>query len=324
MSIGIDIAKKTFEVTVLVGESGQEHKSFANTEKGFKALDKWLKKLGAAGGHVCMEATNVYWEELAEYLHAAGYRVSVVNPVRLAGYARSQMRRNKTDKVDSEVAAAFCATQSPELWQPPNETQKQLRRLERHRADLQQTLTQTKNRLATAKEPLVRQSLGRLSESVKGEIAQIDEQLDALVAQSPELSEQLSLLTSLKSVGKRTALQLMAEMYDLAHYTDASAAAADAGLTPAKHESGESVRRKVKLGKVGKAAVRGALYLPALNAMRHNPLLRTFAQRLRKKGKPEMVIICAVMRKLLHIAYGILKHRTPFDPNFRRPALLAS
>src|SRR5688572_31448710 len=111
----------------------------------------------------------------------------------------------------------------------------------------------------------------------------------------------------------------MAEMYDLATYPDANAADADAGLSPAKHESGHSVQRKPKLSKVGKASVRGALYLPAMNAIRHNPIVKQLADRLKAKGKSPMVIIGAAMRKLLHLVYGVLKHKTPFDPNWAHP-----
>ena len=87
----------------------------------------------------------------------------------------------------------------------------------------------------------------------------------------------------------------------------------------ATYESGATVRKKPKMSKVGKASVRGALFLPAMSAIRFNPLMHTFAERLRSKGKSEKVIIGAVMRKLMHLAYGVLKHQTPFDPNYRQP-----
>lgn len=324
MYAGIDIAKATFDVTVQ-GASGQKvHNSFPNTPKGFKALVKWLRKQGAKTAHVCMEATNVYWEALAEYLHEAGYRVSVVNPARIAGYARSQMQRNKNDKIDSAVACDFCATQQPDAWQPPTATQKELRSLERHRDDLQKMLTQNKNRLATTKDPTVRESLQRVINSLTAEMAEMDKQQDALLKETPTLKAHFDLLRSIISLGPRTAIKLLAEMYDLATYRSADAAAADAGVTPASFESGATVRKKPKMSKVGKAAVRGALFLPAMSAMRFNPLLRTFAERLRNKGKSEKVIIGAVMRKLIHLAYGVLKHQTPFDPNYQQAKPLAA
>jgi transposase len=320
MKVGIDVAKATFDATLRKGEQGKMHETFENSPKGFVRFHRWLKRAGATQAQVCMEATNIYWEALAEFLHGQGYAVSVVNPVRIAGYAQSQLRRTKTDKLDSDVICDFCASQHPDLWTPPTPTQKQLRSLERHRDDLQKTLTQQKNRRATCTEPLVRQSLQRLIDTLQDEIEQLDQQLEALIEQTPALQEQFHLLKSITSLGTRTAIKLMAEMYDLAAYEDAPAAAADAGVTPAKHESGTSVRKKPKLSKVGKAAVRAALYLPAMSAIRHNPIVRNLAHRLRAKGKSEMVIIGAAMRKLIHLAYGVLKHKQPFDPDYARPS----
>jgi transposase len=114
----------------------------------------------------------------------------------------------------------------------------------------------------------------------------------------------------------------MTELYDLAQYTSAHAAAADAGVTPAHHESGTSIRRTPKISKVGKASVRSILYWPAISAMRYNPVVRALAERLRTRHKPNKVIIAAAMRKLLHLAYGVLKNQTPFDPNYAAATLV--
>jgi transposase len=142
MILGIDIAKSTFDVTLLVSESKHPHRQFANTASGIAQLLKWLTKQPVSELHVCMEATNIYWEAVAAALHAAGYQVSVVNPTRIQGYALSQLRRTKTDKLDSEVIAAFCAAQRPDAWQPPTEAQRKLRALQRHRQSLVTTRTQ--------------------------------------------------------------------------------------------------------------------------------------------------------------------------------------
>ena len=318
-TVGVDIAKKKFDAA-LQSEAGEKrYATFDNSVKGYASFVKWLCGEGAQEAQGCMEATNIYWEALAEYLHDKGYGVSVVNPVRIAGYARSQLQRNKTDKIDSAVICDYCATQHPALWTPPTALQKQLRSLERHRDDLEKSLTQQKNRLGTCTESWVRDSLQRLIATLEQEIVKVDEQLQSLIDQHSELSGQFELLTSIISLGPRTATKILAEMYDLATYADSAAAAADAGLSPAKHESGDSVRKKTKLSKVGKASIRGVLYFPALSAIRFNPFIRQLAQRLRKKGKPEMVIIGAAMRKLLTLAYGVLKHKQPFDPNYGHP-----
>lgn len=316
MILGIDIAKVYFDVLLQKSESEQYHRRLRNSAAGIRALIAWLVHHQVTDLHVCMEATNVYWEAVAEALHAEGYRVSVVNPARIRGFALSELRRNKTDKQDSQVIAAYCAAMQPPAWEPPTASERTLRALSRHRDGLIKTLTQQKNRLASSTDETVSASLQKLIEVLQAEIDAIDEQMAQHVALDEKLRSEKALLVSITSVGEVTAHKLLAEMYDLARYAAAPAAAADAGLTPAHHESGSSVRKRPKLSKVGKASVRGALYMPALNAMQNNPILRSFAQRLAQKDKPKKVIIAAVMRKLLHIAYGVLKNRTPFDPHY--------
>lgn len=315
--MGIDIAKAEHAVRVQNETGSFREGSFANNEKGFKALKKWLKPIKLDEVRVCLEATNIYWEEIAEYLQNQGAKVSVVNPMRTKGFAQSQMRRNKTDKVDAHVIADFCAA-NPDLtvWQPPTLEQRKLRALVRHRTTLIKTRTQQSNRLKTCREPEIHSSLTIVIATLNDQIDQISQQITALIKQSPKLKEDSELLCSIKGIGATTAEHILAELYDLATYESARSAAADAGLTPAHHESGSSVKRRPKLSKVGKASVRGALFFPTLSAMRSNPIIHAFTQRLEKRGKLPMVIIGASMRKLLHIAYGVLKHRTPFDPNY--------
>lgn len=315
-TLGIDIAKEKFDATLIDDNEETHYRQFNNNEKGFKQLEKWINRRPAEQVHACMEATNVYWEDLAQFLQESGCRVSVVNPARIKGFAISQLRRNKNDKLDSLVIAQFCAAINPKEWIPPTPEQRQLRALMRHSQALKKTLTAQKNRLASCRDERVRQSLLRIIEQLEAEIAQLEQEIQQHIDSYPHLAEQQQLLITIKGIGKGTAALLMAEMYDLAEYSSARAAAADAGLTPSHHESGSSVRRKVKVSKMGKTSIRGGLYWPAITAIRFNPIIKRFAQRLAKKGKAKKVIITAAMRKLLHIAYGVLKNKTPFDPNY--------
>ena len=134
--LGVDVSKKTLDVTLLNEKGGKRRKRFANTTAGIKALLAWLQRQTAGVVHVCMESTSVYWEDVAEALYEAGQQVSVVNPVRIKGYARSQLRRSKSDPLDGDVIADFCRTQKPDLWQPPTAEQKKLRALVRHQESL--------------------------------------------------------------------------------------------------------------------------------------------------------------------------------------------
>lgn len=313
--VGIDLAKASFDVTLLSTAASQQHSTFANTPEGFKQLQAWLHSHGVSELHACMEATNVYWEALAAFLHAQGYTVSVVNPARIKGFAQATMQRNKTDKLDSAIIAQFCLRHTPDAWQPQSDEQRHLRALMRHREDLLLSKLQQENRLRDTTNSVVRASLEAVLEAILVQLKAVEKTVAEHIASNAELKANAALLTSIVGIGAITASKLLSEFADLAKYETAKAAAADAGLTPAQVESGTSVRRRPKMSKMGKAGIRAALYLPAITAMRRCPSMKAFADRLAARGKAKLVVIGAVMRKLVHIAYGVLKHRTPYDPD---------
>lgn len=312
--LGIDLAKLTFDATLLTATGVQHYQSFPNTPEGFTQLQAWLSQQGVTQVHACMEATNIYWEALATWLHAHGHTVSVVNPARIKGYAQATMQRNKTDKLDSAVIAAFCATHKPAAWQPLSDDHRRLRALVRHREDLLQTQLQQQNRLRDTTDSVVVASLQAVLDVVANQLAAVEQAIKEQLAAHSDLRTNLELLTSIVGIGMITAAKLLAEFGDIEQYASAKAAAADAGLTPSHFESGTSVRRRARLSKLGKAGIRSALYWPAITAMRYCPACKAYAERLAARGKAKKVIIGAVMRKLVHIIYGVLKHRTPYDP----------
>lgn len=313
--LGIDLAKRSFDATLLRSNGSQHHRSFANSSDGFEQLNAWLHDLGGDRLHACMEATNVYWEDLALWLYQHNHIVSVVNPARIKGFAQATLQRNKTDKLDSAIIASFCAKHHPDAWQPLTPEQQQLRALTRHRDDLMQTKLQQTNRLRDTKDPFVRTSLDALIKVITSQIREIDRQIAALTAAQEQMKANLALLTTIVGIGALTASKVMAECGDLRHYTNARAVAADVGVTASRYESGTSVRRRAKMSKMGNAVVRAALYMPALVAMRRCSACQAFVERLRRRGKPTKVIIGAVMRKLVHAMYGVLKHQQPYDPS---------
>lgn len=323
MHLGIDISKRYFDATLRTDTGETTHRQFENSATGIESLLAWLCQHGVTQLHACMEATNTYWEAVAEALQAADYTVSVVNPARIKGFAMSQMRRNKNDKLDSDVIATFCAKMTPAPWTPPSASERKLRSLVRHRDGLQKTLTQQKNRLANAHDEEVTASLQKVIETLQAEIAQLEKRIDQLIGTDAQQQKAVSLLCSINGVGRCTARQVLAEMPDLAHYPSATAAAADVGLTPSHHDSGETVHRRPHLSKQGKTGIRRILYWPAIVAIKHNPIVAALARRLEQRHKPKKVIIVAAMRKLMHLIYGVLKNQTPFDPNYlsrSRPA----
>ena len=313
--LGIDLAKLTFDVTLITSRGPSFHSSFPNTLEGFAQLQAWLIEHEVTQVHACMEATNIYWEALATWLHAHSHRVSVVNPARIAGYARATMQRNKTDKLDSAIIASFCATHHPEEWQPMTETQHRLRALVRHRDDLLQTRLQQQNRVRDTTDTLVRASLQVILDTLASQLKDVERMIAEQVASDTAARTNLALLTTITGIGVVTATKVLAEFGDLRAYDSAKAVAADAGVTPSHYESGTSVHRRPRMSKVGNATVRAALYFPAITAIRWCPACAAFAERLAQRGKPKKVIIGAMMRKLLHIMYGVLKHQTPYDPS---------
>lgn len=313
--LGIDLSKLTFDVTLLTENKTKHHKRFDNTPSGFKRLLNWLHKHKVTQLRACMEATNVYWEDLALFLYEQGYTVSVVNPARIKGYAQSQMQRNKTDKQDSETIASFCAKEDLQAWTPPTPAQRKLRALVRHRDDLIVSRGQQSNRLKDTRDEDVRASLQVLIDTIDAQIQSVEKQITAHLKANPDLQEIHRLIDTVPGIAAITAAKLLSEFYDLSAYSSAKAASADAGLTPANYQSGTSVRKRPRLSKVGKASIRKALYWPAITAITHAPEFKQFAARLAARGKSSMVIFAAVMRKLIHIIYGVVKHKTPYDPS---------
>lgn len=315
--LGIDVAKDTFESSLVDEQEQKQRKGVLdNQRQGFEQLHRWLQQQTSGPVHICLESTSIYWEALALYLYEQGYEVSVVNPARIKGYAQSQLRRSKTDPLDADVIADFCRTQKPKLWIPPTPAERKLRALVRHRETLLKSRTQQRNRLATCQDEEVQASLTTIIATLDSELARVEARLHHFFDDHPDLKGRKELLTSIKGIGETTATHLLAEMYDLAHYDSAKAAAADAGITPAHYRSGTSIKRRSKMSRLGKASVRAALYYPALTAIRHNPIVRQLAERMAAAGKPKPVIIVAAMRKLMHQAYGVLKNNTPFDPAY--------
>lgn len=314
--LGLDIAKATFEAHLL-RDRHPAHGSFSNDPAGFRQLERWLKKRGVGLVPVCLEATGRYGEGVAEYLHAAGYPVSVINPARLKAYAQVTLTRTKTDQTDARLLAEFCRTQQPARWTPPPPAQRALRALVRRRASLQQLYQAEANRRDSGEtDPRVCASVAAVLAVLSEQLAAVEQAIAALVQADPELARQHALLDSIPGIGATTAAALLGELH-FSSYASARQVAAQAGLTPRQRQSGTSVRGQPRLSKQGASQVRQMLYLPAVVAMRHNPLLHAFSERLAARGKPKMVIIAAVMRKLLHLCFGVLKSGQPFDPDYR-------
>ena len=323
--LGIDISKAKFDAALISATIPQgpqperpKHREFSNTPAGFRSLQRWLAKQGVTQLWACMEATSTYGDALAHFLAQQGHTVSVVNPFQIKHHADSELARTKTDRADAAVIARYCRTHRPMAWTPPVPELRELQAFCRRLDQLQTMLQQERNRLSVPGiTQAQRASLKKHCRSLQAHIASLQRQMHAHVAEHPSLAAQRDLLCSINGIGDKTALRLLAELGDVTRFDGPRQAAAYAGLVPAKRQSGSSLNGKSRLCKRGNAALRKALFYPAMVATIHNPILRAFYRRLLEAGKTKMQAIAAVMHKLLKIAVAILRSGKPFDPDHR-------
>ncbi len=322
--LGIDVAKETLDIVLTDGQQ-MNYAQFQNTQKGHDQLSVWLQRFSDPSIHVCLEATGQYGDDVAEHLYRHGFTVSVVNPARIKHYANSKLRRNKTDKADAQLIAEYCLSQKPSVWTPPPASFKDLQTLVRRLDDLQVTRQQEANRLSSGiHNAIVIESIKTMLTFVDDQIKQTKKAIQTHIEQHDELKRMQALLVTIPGIGKLTAAKLLGEIRNILDFQSARQLAAYAGLTPQNFLSGTSVHKKSRLSKIGNANLRNILYMPAIVAKRRNPIVRSFCERLSSSGLKPMEVIGAAMRKLLHLAYGILKSGHSFDPDYLKNALSSS
>jgi transposase len=318
--LGIDISKDKFDVCLRHPQEDQllaQHQ-FPNSPAGFKQLLRWLRKQGVTQVHACMEATSRYGEALAAFLHQQEHPVSVVNPRRIRRYADSLLVRTQHDALDADIIARFCATQKPRLWTPAPPELRRLQELTRLRQFLVSQRTRLQNRLHTETKTLAR-LLRRHIRQLDQTIEELEATVITFLQSHQELNQQVALVDTISGIGPITAATAVAELPPCGQLDHAGQAVALAGLDPRKKDSGKSVRGLAHISKMGSRPLRAALYMAAVTALRTNPLIRAQADRLRARGKSGKAVICAAMRKLVRLIYGVLKHRKAFDPKWQGP-----
>jgi len=262
-----------------------------------------------------MEATGHYGINLADFLYAKEVKLSVVNPYQIKHFARASLARNKNDIVDARLILQFCERMSPRLYTPISSGQKEIREL----IKVMDMLRDQKNRMNQQMSSMQCQSgktvLQRVVRKLEQEIKKLEKKIKELISEDKEFSEQFELLTSIQGVGKQTAFRVIGFLPDVNQFHSAKQLAAYIGVTPKQHQSGKMMG-KTALSNMGNRRMRKALYMAALVAKRHNKGLTDFVSRLNNKGKKPKSIVGAVMRKLLHLIFAVLKSKQHFDVNY--------
>lgn len=314
LTIGVDIAKKKFDAAGFYSDK-YKHKSFTNDKDGFTRFIEWFAQhYGDVKPLICMESTGIYSLPLADFLVAKDYSVSLVNPAKIHAFAKSQLSRAKTDKADAKLIAHYGALMQPPLWIPPPTNIRQLQALVRRVEHLQEMIQMETNRLESTNES-VQNSINTVLTTLEAELKSTREAIRNHIDSDSDLKKRGELLNTIPGVGEATIAHLLIAFSPHHQFTKAKQVVAFIGLAPKLRESGQW-RGTTHIAKNGDAALRKALYMPALSAWKCNPLIRPFCERLKANGKNGKAVVCAAMRKLIHIAFGILKSGEAFDPKY--------
>lgn len=311
--IGIDIAKLKFDVARLSGGK-YKHAKFANNVQGFAAFIAWLNGFGDTDIRLCMEATGAYGLPLAEFLTDKGYFVGVVNPAQIHAFGKSELSRTKTDKADAKLIARYALQAHLEAWVPLPANLRHLQALTRRLEHLLEMHRMEQNRLETADAAII-PSVNAVLSTLEAELKTTRQAIRDHIDNDPGLRQRRDLLGSIPGIGPATIAYLLVALSPHHGYANAKQVVAHAGLAPAIRQSGQWTA-KTRIAKNGDPRLRKALYMPALVAWKYNPSIHAYCDRLKANGKNGKLIVCAAMRKLIHLAFAILKSGRPFDPNF--------
>ena len=326
-SIGIDISAEDFHVS-LMWFNGKRYvikgsRKFSNDHKGFVSFLEWTyKRTKGEEALFVMEATGVYYEELAYYLHTEGKSVAVILANKIKHYANSLNVKTKTDKVDAKVIAQFGLERQPDLCKPMSPELRDLRYLCRERLSLKKELTRIKNQLHALKyshnaNEMVMDLKEQHITFIDNAVEKIEKQIIALIDSDKELKEGVRKLETIPSIRKLTIITVLCETNGFWGFNSIRQVVSYAGLDVKHHESG-TFAGKSKISKQGNVYIRQCLYMPALSASMHNEPMKQLYERIIERNpnvKRKGVVAC--MRKMLALVFVLWKKGEEFDPNYR-------
>jgi len=314
--VGIDIAAKSFDLVIRRNAKNSAVERFEQTPEGHAQAVRKLATLSPE--RVVMEATGIYFLDLALRLHEAGLKVSVINPKSFHRFAELKLNGTKTDAIDSALLAEYGERMDPRLWTPPAADHLALRDIGRQINRLIHARTQAKNRLHA-----LRASRGTPALLVEDEqegvewldcrINRLSQAAQELITQSETLERPWRHMMAAKGIGEASAVAILAELSVLPEQMKSPQVSRHAGLDVRLTQSGSSVNKPGRLNKAGNAYLRSALFMPAMCAVRTNPETKAFYEALLARGKKKRQAQCAVMRKYLTGLWACMKTDTPFD-----------
>ncbi|MCC9057205.1 IS110-like element ISNgo3 family transposase [Neisseria gonorrhoeae] len=307
--IGPDISKDTIDATLHKTNGSIHYIKFKNNDDGLKQFRLWIKGNRIRKVYIGMEATGIYYEKAADML-SSYYTVYVINPLKIKDYGKSRFNRTKTDKADSNLIADYIKRHQDTLIPYQIPKNKALQKLINLKNQLQQQQKQIKNRLHSTEEDFIRNIHQDLIDTIQDKMEQVKIAISEQIKKQTDNNHYRNLQT-IPSIGKDTASVLYAQLTEK-HFKTANQFVSYAGLSPAIIQSGTSVRGRGRLSRYGNRRLKSTLYMPALCAYRFNAFPKLI-NNLKKAGKPKMVIIVAIMRKLAKPAYYIVKTGQPYD-----------
>ena len=320
---GSDVAAKSFTASWTLDRSSSSLPiTLPQTSDGITTLQQYLGELQIPPNQILivLEAIGSYWVRLAVSLHAAGYILSVANPMQVHHWAKSLPRRGKSDPLDARMITQYAVERQPRQWSPPPEEYHQLRQRLTAREGLLAMRHQTRNQLHALDQWPVQ--VIPAQQAIEQVVAKLDKQIAALDAAIVQVlrdgawAASAELMQTITGIGPLTTAWVLVLTVNWELCPAAEAATNYAGLTPLERESGTSVRGRSQRGRGGDARLRTAFYRATINAARCNPIIKAFYERLRAAGKPWKVARCAAARKLLCLAYAVVSKRQPFDPSY--------
>jgi transposase len=327
IGIGIDISADDFYVS-LMWFNGKRYvikgsRKFSNDHKGFVSFLEWTyKRTKGEKALFVMEATGVYYEELAYYLHSEGKLVAVTLANKIKHYANSLNVKTKTDKVDAKTIAQFGLERRPDLWKPMSSEFRNLRYLCRERLSLKKELTRIKNQLHALTyshnaNAMVMDLKQQHITFIDNAIEKVEKQILTLIDADKELKESIRKLETIPGIRKLTIITVLCETNGFWGFNSIRQVVSYAGLDVKHHQSGKFAG-KSKISKQGNVHIRQCLYMPALSATMHNEPMKQLYERIIERNpniKRKGVVAC--MRKMLALVFALWKKGEEFDPNYK-------